>query len=94
LATNKKSKRQVCVKVLECFSDDEAEDYYQEIFFMNKLSSPFIISMESNFVDGDSVFIVMEFCPNGDATGLIKKCRAARTFIPEWVWFMPKFFSV
>jgi serine/threonine protein kinase len=77
----------MCVKVLEYLSDDEAEDYYQEISFMNKLSSPFIISLDCNFLDGESIFIVMEFCPNGDASGLIKKCKAARTFIPEWVFF-------
>jgi serine/threonine protein kinase len=76
----------VCIKVLECFSDDEAEENFQEIAFMDKFSSPFIVSLDSNFLDGDSIFIVMEYCPNGDASGLIKKCKAARMFIPEWVW--------
>jgi serine/threonine protein kinase len=66
-------------------SDDEAEESYQEISFMDKLSSPFIVSLESNFLEGESIFIVMEYCPNGDISGLIKKCKASRTFIPEWV---------
>jgi serine/threonine protein kinase len=60
------------VKVLEV---DEAEDYFQEISFMDKLSSPFIVSKDSNFLEEDSIFIVMEYCPNGDVSGLIKKCK-------------------
>jgi NIMA (never in mitosis gene a)-related kinase len=69
---------------LECLSDDDAEESFHEISFMNKLSSPFIVSLDTNFLDGESVFIVMEYCPNGDVSGLIKKCRAQRTLIPEW----------
>jgi serine/threonine protein kinase len=66
-------------------SDDEAEESYQEISFMDKLSSPFIVSLETNFLELESIFIVMEYCPNGDISGFIKKCKASRTFIPEWV---------
>jgi NIMA (never in mitosis gene a)-related kinase len=83
LAINKKTKKSIVIKAIECYSDDEAEESYQEISFMDKLSSPFIVGLETNFVDGDSIFIVMEYCPNGDAGGLIKKCQQLRQHIPE-----------
>jgi serine/threonine-protein kinase 24/25/MST4 len=86
LVLNKKTKKQQVIKVLECFNDDEAEECYQEISFMDKFNSPFIVALDSNFLDGNSVFIVMEYCSNGDVSQLIKKCKSARTFIPEWVY--------
>jgi hypothetical protein len=42
---NKKMKKTMCVKLLEL---DEVENYFQEISFMDKLSSPFIVSLDSN----------------------------------------------
>jgi serine/threonine protein kinase len=90
---NKKTKKQLVVKFIECFNDDEAEECYQEISFMDRLTSPFIVSLDSNFLDGDSIFIVMEYCANGDLSNLIKKCKTSKTLVPEWVFFFFFFFN-
>jgi serine/threonine protein kinase len=83
LAINKETKKQIVIKAVECYSDDEAEENYQEISFMEKLSSPFVVGLETHFLEGECIFIVMEYCPNGDAGGLLKKYKTACEFIPE-----------
>jgi hypothetical protein len=47
---------------------------------MDKLSSSFIVLLDSNFLEEDSTFIVVEYCPNNDVSGSIKKCKVTLYF--------------
>jgi NIMA (never in mitosis gene a)-related kinase len=52
----------------------------QEVNLLQKLKHPYIVNYHDRIIDRDNttLFIVMEYCANGDLASLIKKCRKER----------------
>ena len=96
LARNKRTFKQLVIKVIECMTDEDAEDVDKEIEFMSRFSHPFIVMLEERFTDRDNICIVMEYCENGDLSGLIKQYKKRGTYMPEPVWphILPRFFFI
>lgn len=64
-----------------------------EVNALNKLDHPNIVKYFDKIIvkDQRKLFIVMEYCENGDMAQLIKKCRAEKDFVAEdviWKIFM------
>jgi serine/threonine protein kinase len=59
----------------------------KEIAFLRAFKSPFIVQLVETFVDGNRIFIVMEYCENGDLSKLMKTYKEQDQLLPETVWF-------
>ena len=64
-----------------------------EINCLSKLNHPNIVRYVEKIVQKEQkkIFIVMEYCENGDMAQLIKKCKAEKDFVAEdviWKIFM------
>jgi NIMA (never in mitosis gene a)-related kinase len=60
---------------------------------LNKLNHPNIVKYYDKIIckEKKRLYIVMEYCENGDMAQLIKKCRAEKDFVAEdviWKIFM------
>ena len=56
-----------------------------EINILKELHHPNIVKYYDNIIDKEStkIYIVMEYCPGGDLSQLIKRCRQSRQYIKE-----------
>ena len=74
-------------------SDKERAQIVSEINCLSKLSHNNIVKYVEEIVlrDQKKIYIVMEYCENGDMAQLIKKCKAEKDFVAEdviWKIFM------
>ena len=74
-------------------SEKERAQIVSEINCLSKLNHPNIVKYVEKIVQRDDkkIFIVMEYCENGDMAQLIKKCKAEKDFVAEdviWKIFM------
>jgi serine/threonine protein kinase len=70
-------------------SEKEKSQLVSEVNIIRELRNPFIVRYHDRILDkpSTSLYIVMEYCPNGDLAGLIKKARRDRTYVDEYfVW--------
>ena len=63
-----------------------------EINCLSKLNHPNIVKYVEKIVQRDDkkIYIVMEFCENGDMAQLIKKCKSEKDFVAEDVTLFGK----
>lgn len=74
-------------------SDKERAQVVSEINCLERLNHPNIVRYKERIQvkDQRKIYIVMEFCDNGDMAQLIKKCKAEKDFVAEdviWKIFM------
>lgn len=85
LAQNIQTGKNLVIKVIECMCDEEADDVEKEIAFLSRFNHPFIVMLEEHFKEQDKIFIVMEYCGNGDLCKLVKRYKEKHEFIPQTV---------
>lgn len=70
-------------------SEKEKSQLVSEVNIIRELRNPFIVRYHDRILDKPttSLYIVMEYCSNGDLAGLIKKARRERSYVDEYfVW--------
>eukprot|EP01112_Ceratiomyxa_fruticulosa_P021524 TRINITY_DN75_c0_g1_i2.p1 TRINITY_DN75_c0_g1~~TRINITY_DN75_c0_g1_i2.p1 ORF type:complete len:448 (+),score=93.70 TRINITY_DN75_c0_g1_i2:188-1345(+) len=67
--------------------EKEKQLLVQEVNILQKLRHQHIVKYYDRIIDRESgvLYIIMEYCSCGDLAGLIKKCKAERTFVEEEV---------
>ena len=71
--------------------DNEKGNLYRLVFneatFLNKLSFPHIIKYYTNFLEGDNLFLILEYINNGDVNDLIRtREQLNKPFEEEELW--------
>lgn len=67
------------------------EDAVNEIRILASIKHKNIVRYCEAFVEGDALFIVMEFAERGDINGTIKKAKRKNAYVPEdtiWCYLM------
>jgi serine/threonine protein kinase len=85
----------LCWKEIEYgrMQEREKQQLVSEVNALNKLTHPNIVTYFDKIIDKESrkLYIIMEYCENGDMAQLIKKCRVEKDFVAEdviWKIFM------
>ncbi|OMJ76132.1 hypothetical protein SteCoe_24575 [Stentor coeruleus] len=74
-------------------NEREKQQLVAEVNILRELRHPNIVRYYDRLIDkvNSRIYIVMEFCEGGDMSGVIKKCKRDRDFLPEeiiWKIFM------
>lgn len=74
-------------------SEREKQQLVAEVNILRELRHPNIVRYYDRLIDraNSKIYIVMEYCEGGDMSGVIKKCKRDRDFLPEeiiWKIFM------
>ena len=92
---NRVTEEIVALKRIRLEAEDEGipSTAIREISLLKELSHPNIVRYIENIVQREDkkIFIVMEYCVNGDMAQLIKKCKVDNDFVHEdviWKIFM------
>ena len=66
-------------------SEKEKQQLVSEVNILRDLRHPNIVRYYDRIIDKESsrIYIVMEFCEQGDMAALVKRCKKSKTFIPE-----------
>lgn len=66
-------------------SEKEKSQLVSEVNILRELRHPNIVRYYDRIIDkqNSSIFIVMEYCEQGDMSQLIRKCRKSKEYIPE-----------
>ena len=70
-------------------SEKEKELVVSEVNILRELRHPYIIRYYDRIINKATtkLYIVMEYCENGDLSKLIKKCRREGTYVEEYrIW--------
>mgnify|MGYP002622748365 CR=1 FL=1 len=74
-------------------SEKEKQQLVAEVNILRELRHPNIVRYYDRIIDkqNQKIWIVMEYCENGDISQLIKKCKREKEYLPEemiWNYFM------
>ncbi|OMJ85173.1 hypothetical protein SteCoe_13566 [Stentor coeruleus] len=74
-------------------NEREKQQLVAEVNILRELRHPNIVRYYDRLIDkiNSKIYIVMEYCEGGDMSGVIKKCKRDRDFLPEeiiWKIFM------
>jgi NIMA (never in mitosis gene a)-related kinase 2 len=70
-------------------SEKEKGQLVAEVNILQGLKNPYIVKYYDRIVDKSltTIYIVMEYCSNGDLQKIVKKCKKENTFLEEgYVW--------
>ena len=73
------------LKKIKCahMSEKRQRDAMTEVLLLRQLNHPYIIGYYSSFVEGKSIYIVMEYAPNGDLQRLVSEHTQRNSYVPE-----------
>ena len=66
-------------------SDNEVQAMMNEISIMQKANSHFVVGYLDSYSDGTKIYIVMEYCQNGDLCTYMEKNKKIK-FSDNFVW--------
>ena len=66
-------------------SEKEKQQLVSEVNILRDLKHPNIVRYYDRIIDKESskIYIIMEFCEQGDMAALVKRCKKSKQFIPE-----------
>lgn len=70
-------------------SQNEIDDVKNEASLLSQINSPFVVKYYESFEDKNSLYIVMEYCPDGDLSSFLDKFDKQRKPLQEdFIWKM------
>ena len=82
---SKKDGKIYCLKKVKCgqLSAQHQREVLMEVLMLRRLKHKHVIAYFTSFVEKKSLYIVMEFAPNGDLQRVVDEHKRNKTYIPE-----------
>jgi NIMA (never in mitosis gene a)-related kinase len=92
LVQHKGKRRFYVLKSIPMTDQKETETAIKEVKMLQMFNSPFIVKYHESFKEKNFLYIIMEYCDDGDLNGYFQYCKQKGARIPEEVCFIPFYF--
>jgi NIMA (never in mitosis gene a)-related kinase len=86
LVQHRAKRRNYVLKSIPMTDQKETETALKEVKMLQRFNSPFIVKYHDSFKEKDYLYIVMEYCDDGDLNGYFQLCKQRQARIPEEVF--------